>query len=46
MADKKKLDDQIQDLRRQLDEKNDELNNQRKDITVLEGELRKQEFET
>ena len=46
VADHKKLNDQIEELRRQLDEKNHEIHLSRKKNLDLEGQLRKQEFET
>ena len=33
-------------MRRQIDEKNENLNNSRRQIAELEGEVRKAEFET
>ena len=45
-ADQKRLDDQIEELKRQLSEKDTQINTSQKQINDLEGQLRKQQFET
>ena len=46
LQDQKTLDEQIAELRRQIEEKSEHLNNSRRQIAELEGEVRKAEFET
>ena len=45
-ADQKHLDDQIAELKRQISEKDFQLNISRQQVNDLEGQLRKQQFET
>ena len=46
LHDQKNVDEQIAELRRQIEEKSEHLNNSRRQITDLENDVRKAEFET
>ena len=46
LHDQKNLDEQITELRRQIEEKSEHLNNSRRQIADLENDVRKAEFET